>query len=106
MFRIGVAEGQHGLPLKIILSQTFTKLLKTMDEMLHKTDRKHSFSVLDRGKNLQLRSQLLLGCLLSLDAQLSQLLPPLIGNVGLLLPLLLKLLIEQTRAVRYEDTVG
>ena len=76
--------------------------------MFHKTDaaQKHSFSVLDRGKNLQLRSQLLLGCLLSLDTQLGQLLPPLIGNVGLLLPLLLKLLIEQTRAVRYEDTIG
>ena len=67
--------------------------------MFHKTDaaQKHSFSVLDRGKNLQLRSQLLLGCLLSLDAQLSQLLPPLIGNLGLLFPLLLKFLIEQTK---------
>jgi len=66
-----------------------------MDQMFHKTDRKHSFSVLDRGKNLQLRSQLLLGCLLSLDTQLGQLLPPLIGNLGLLLPLLLKFLISK-----------
>ena len=73
--------------------------------MFHKTDAKAQLLVLDRGKNLQLRSQLL-GCLLSLDVELSQLLPPLIGNLGLLLPLLLKLLIEQTRAVRYEDTVG
>jgi len=77
-----------------------------MDQMFHKTDAKAQLLVLDRGKNLQLRSQLLFGCLLSLDAELSQLLPPLIGNLGLLLPLLLKLLIEQTRAVRYEDTVG
>ena len=74
--------------------------------MFHKTNAKAQLLVLDRGKNLQLRSQLLFGCLLSLDAELSQLLPPLIGNLGLLLPLLLKLLIEQTRAVRYEDTVG
>jgi len=74
--------------------------------MFHKTDAKAQLLVLDRGKNLQLRSQLLFGCLLSLDAELSQLLPPLIGNLGLLLPLLLKLLIEQTRAVRYEDMVG
>ena len=58
--------------------------------------RKHSFSVLDRGRNLQLRSQLL-GCLLSLGVELSQLLPPLIGNLGLLFPLLLKFLIEQTK---------
>ena len=67
--------------------------------MFHKTDaaQKHTFSVLDRRKNLQLRSQLLLSCLLSLDAQLSKLLPPLIGNLGLLLPLVLKLLIEQTK---------
>jgi len=77
-----------------------------MDQMFHKTDAKAQLLVLDRGKNLQLRSQLLFGCLLSLDAELSQLLPPLIGNLGLLLPLLLKLLIEQTRAVRYEDTIG
>ena len=77
-----------------------------MDQMFHKTDAKAQLLVLDRGKNLQLRSQLLFGCLLSLDAELSQLLPPLIGNLGLLLPLLLKLLIEQTRAVRYEDMVG
>jgi hypothetical protein len=66
--------------------------------MFHKTDdaRKQSFSVFDRSKNLQLRTQLLLGCLLSLDTQLRQLLPPVIGNLGLLLPLLLKLLkIEQ-----------
>ena len=88
------------------LSQTFTKLFKTMDQMFHKTDAKAQLLVLDRGKNLQLRSQLLLGCLLSLDAELSQLLPPLIGNLGLLLPLLLKFLIEQTRAVRNHYTVG
>jgi len=64
--------------------------------MFHKTGdaRKHSFSILDRGKNLQLRSQLLLSSLLSLDTELSQLLPPLIGNLGLLLPLLLELLIK------------
>ena len=68
-----------------------------MDQMFHKTDAKAQLLVLDRGKNLQLRSQLLFGCLLSLDAELSQLLPPLIGNLGLLLPLLLKLLIEQTK---------
>ena len=76
--------------------------------MFHKTDtaQKHSFSILDRGKNLQLRSQLLLGCLLSLDAQLSQLLPPLIGNLGLLFPLLLKFLKGQNKgqSVRYKDT--
>jgi len=68
-----------------------------MDQMFHKTNAKAQLLVLDRGKNLQLRSQLLLGCLLSLDAELSQLLPPLIGNLGLLLPLVLKLLIEQTK---------
>ena len=62
--------------------------------MFHKTGDVHSFSVLDWGKNLQLRSQLLLSGLLSLDTELSQLLPPLIGNLGLLLPLLLELLIK------------
>ena len=64
--------------------------------MFHKTGdaQKHTASVLDRGKNLQLRSQLLLNGLLSLDTELSQLLPPLIGNLGLLLPLLLELLIK------------
>jgi hypothetical protein len=55
---------------------------------------KDKFSILDWGKNLQLRSQLLLSSLLSLNTEPCELLLPFIGNLGLLLPLLLEFLVK------------